>query len=70
MEYLLCTHFRHLIDFQLEAYFKGKDRGREIERIYSMGRLIPQYWMQKAVGNTLSVDALLKATSEAAVKVK
>jgi oligoendopeptidase F len=68
--YLSAYPLGHLIDFQLEEYFKGKNRGNEIERIYSMGRLIPQYWMQKAVGNTLSVDALLKATSEAAAKVK
>lgn len=68
--YLSAYPLGHLIDFQLEDYFKVKNRGAEIERIYSMGRLIPQYWMQKAVGNTLSVDALLKATSEATAKVK
>ena len=68
--YLSAYPIGHLIQFQFEEYFKDKSIGKEAERIFAMGRLTPQTWMQKAVGNTLSVDALLKATSEATEKVK
>ncbi len=58
----------HLIDFQLDQYFKGKDFGKESVRIYSAGRLIPQLWMKNAVGNEISTKPLLEAT-DAALKV-
>jgi hypothetical protein len=58
----------HLIDFQLDQYFKGKDFGKESIRIYSTGRLIPQLWMKNAVGSEISIKPLLDAT-DAALKV-
>lgn len=68
--YLSAYPLGHLIQFQLEEYFKGKTIGTEVERIYAMGRLTPQCWMQKAVGSKLSVEPILKATTEAVQKVK
>jgi len=41
-----------------------------VQRIFAMGKLTPQIWMQKAVGNPLSVEPLLKATAEAVEKTK
>ena len=58
----------HLIDFQLDQFFKGKDFGKESIRIYSAGRLIPQVWMKHAVGSEISIKPLLGAT-DAALKV-
>lgn len=58
-----------MIHFQLNEHFEGKDMGAEIQRIYALGRLSPQYWMQKAVGSKLSAEPLLKATSLALEQV-
>jgi len=49
----------------LNEHFEGKDMGAEIQRIFALGRLSPQYWMQKAVGSKLSAEPLLKATDKA-----
>ncbi len=67
--YLLAYPLGHLIHFQLNEHFEGKDMGAEIQRIYALGRLSPQYWMQKAVGSKLSAEPLLKATSLALEQV-
>ncbi len=63
--YLPSYPLGHLIDFQLEEFFAGKTMGREVERIYSQGRLIPQYWMQQAVGTPLSSQPLITAAEKA-----
>ena len=55
----------HLIEFQLDQWFKGKNFADESLRIYSTGRLIPQLWMKNAVGKEISIQPLLDATSEA-----
>lgn len=55
----------HLIDFQLDQYLKGKNFADETMRIYSSGRLIPQFWMRNAVGSEISVKPLLDATDQA-----
>jgi len=53
-----------MIEFQLGEYMKGKNFGREVERIWSQGRLTPQAWMQKAVGQDLSAKPLLEAAEK------
>lgn len=58
----------HLIDFQLDQFFKGKNFAEESMRIYSTGRLIPQLWMKNAMGSEISIKPLLEAT-DAALKV-
>lgn len=60
--YLSAYPLGHLIDFQIEQHLSGKDFASEIIRIYSQGRLIPQLWMQEAVGSPLSAGPTLKAT--------
>jgi len=68
--YLSAYPIGHLIDFQIEQYLSGKDFAAEIMRIFSQGRLIPQLWMQGAVGSPLSAEPTLKAAEKALQVVK
>jgi hypothetical protein len=63
--YLSAYSYGHLIDFQVEQYISDKDFAAEVERMFSAGRLVPQLWMKKAVGEEISIQPLLKATEEA-----
>ncbi len=63
--YLSAYPIGHLIDFQLEQEIEGKNFASEINRIYSVGRLTPKWWMQKAVGSDLSSKPLLESSKEA-----
>ena len=49
----------HIIAFQLDKQFRGRDFGAEFERVTRQGRLTPDAWMQGAVGGPLSAEALL-----------
>lgn len=68
--YLSAYPMGHLIDFQLEKKIAGKNFADEVMRIFTRGRLIPQYWMKKAVGNKISGQPLIEATDEALKVVK
>ena len=68
--YLCAYPLGYLISFQLQNYFKGKNLGVEVERIFSQGRLIPQYWLQKAVGSKLTATPFVKAAARAAVLIE
>jgi len=63
--YLSMYPIGHLIDFQINNYMKNKNIGTEVERIYQIGRKTPAIWMQEAIGEKLSVNSLLSATSDA-----
>lgn len=63
--YLSAYPIGHLIDFQIEKQIEGKNFAEEIQRIYLQGRLIPQVWMQGAVGEKLSNQPMFDATEEA-----
>ena len=67
--YLASYPLGHLIDFQLEHYYEGKNIGTEVERIYSQGRLTPKLWMKRAVGREISALPLIEATTLAMEKV-
>jgi hypothetical protein len=67
--YLPYYVYGSIIQFQIEEYLKGKDFAKEIERIYSLGRLTPQQWMQQAVGSKISVQPIFKAVDEALIAV-
>ncbi|MFH1296778.1 MAG: hypothetical protein ABIJ04_05830 [Bacteroidota bacterium] len=60
----------HLIDFQLNGSLKGKNFADEVLRIYTLGDIIPQFWMKQAVGSEISIRPLLEATEEALNKIK
>ena len=63
--YLSAYPIGHLIEFQLEQHFVGRDFAAEVERIFKQGRLEPQQWMQQGVGQRLSVEPLLAASRQA-----
>ena len=68
--YLAAYSYGQIIEYQIEDYLKGKQFSNEIDRIYQQGRLIPQIWMQGAVGNKISVDPILKQLDEVLTKIK
>jgi len=63
--YLPNYPFGHIIEYQLEDYFSKlpdpKCIGPEIIRIYRLGRLTPQIWMQQAVGSRVTTEPILNA---------
>ena len=63
--YLANYSFGHLIDFQIEQYLIGKNFSDEVDKIWSIGKLTPQIWMEKAVGETISIEPMINATKEA-----
>ena len=63
--YLAAYSYGQIIEFQLEEYLKGKDFPAEIERIYKQGKVIPQCWMEGAVGSKISVKPILKKLDNA-----
>ncbi len=63
--YLPAYPIGHLAEFQMEAFLRGKVLGREMARICAQGRLLPDAWMQGAVGAPLSVKPTLEATRRA-----
>ncbi len=60
----------HLINFQIEQQVRSKNLADEMDRMYTQGRIIPQLWMQNAVGSKISIEPLLKATEEALSALK
>lgn len=68
--YLANYSFGHLIDFQIEQYLTGKDFSDEVDRIWSIGRVTPQIWMEKAVGEDISIHPMIEATQEALKHIK
>lgn len=63
--YLAAYPLGHLIEFQLEGRIAGKNIADEIDRIYALGRLIPQEWMKEAVGEPISNQPLFDAVDVA-----
>jgi hypothetical protein len=41
-----------------------------VDRIYTLGRLTPQAWMQGAVGTQISISPMLHAVDEALKTIK
>lgn len=60
----------HLIDFQMDGFIKDKKFAGEVDRIYKQGRLVPQVWMQGAVGREIAVEPMLQAVDEALKVIK
>jgi len=63
--YLQNYAYGQIIQFQIDEHLKGKDFSDEIDRMYSLGRLTPQHWMNQAVGTKISPRPLLRALDEA-----
>lgn len=58
----------HIIEYQLESHFaklnSKQEFANEIKRIYTLGRLTPQLWMQQAVGANISTQPILDEISK------
>ncbi|MBN2102813.1 hypothetical protein JW835_02130 [bacterium] len=54
-----------IIAYQIEDYLKGKNLGKEMGRMCTLGSITPDAWMQAAVGGPVSTKPLLKAAGEA-----
>ncbi|MDX9730035.1 MAG: hypothetical protein RBT50_12285, partial [Bacteroidales bacterium] len=59
--YLQNYAYGQMIQFQIDEHLKGKDFSDEIDRMYSLGRLTPQHWMNQAAGRKISPQPLLRA---------
>jgi hypothetical protein len=55
----------HLIDFQIEQYVAGKDLAAEISRMLKQGCIVPQLWMEGAVGEKISITPTIEAAAKA-----
>jgi len=66
--YLSNYPYGQIVQFQLEKHFRNIEPGKDIERIYSVGRLTPDCWMQNAVGEDVSIKPMLEET-DAALKI-
>jgi hypothetical protein len=63
--YLPNYAYGQIIQFQIEGFIKGKKFSDEIDRMYSLGRLTPQHWMSRAVGEKISSQPIIDALNEA-----
>jgi hypothetical protein len=63
--YLSAYPLGRLIEFQLEQQIRGKSLADETDRVFALGRLIPQQWMKEAVGQPLSATPMIDAAAEA-----
>ncbi len=68
--YLMNYPYGRLIMFQLEDYYKGKNFADETLRIFSLGRLTPRIWMQRAVGTQIRNQPIFNAVIEALAKIQ
>lgn len=68
--YLMNYPYGRLIMFQLEDYIADKDFADEVIRIFSIGRLTPQHWMERAVGEQISNEPIFTAVEEALREVR
>lgn len=63
--YLQNYVYGQIIQFQIEDHLKGRNFSAEIDRMYSLGRLTPQHWMNQAVGVKISSQPVLRALDAA-----
>ena len=63
--YLPNYPFGHIVESQLEAKLRNSVVGEEVCRIYPIGKLTPNLWMQYAVGQSVSIQPLLDEVTEA-----
>lgn len=63
--YLPNYPYGHIVQYQLEQQIAGKNIGNEVERIFSVGKLTPNLWMQNAAMQNVSTRPMIEATSKA-----
>lgn len=68
--YLSAYPLGRLIEFQIENHIRQRNLARETDRMFALGRLIPQEWMQQAVGSPISNQPMFEAVSEALKNIR
>ncbi len=63
--YLSAYPIGHLIELQIEQHLEGKSFALELERMCVQGRLTPDLWLQRAVGNELAIEPTIEAARNA-----
>ena len=63
--YLAAYSYGQIIEFQLEEHLTNKNFAHETDRIFQQGKLIPQVWMEGAVGSKISVQPILNKLDQA-----
>jgi hypothetical protein len=63
--YLSAYPLGRLIEFQLEEQVRGSQVAGVADRVFALGRLIPQEWMRQAVGSPISAQPMVEAAEEA-----
>ena len=63
--YLSNYPLGRVIDFQISQFVAGKNIADELDRMLKQGNIIPQLWMERAVGARISEQPLLEAVEVA-----
>ncbi len=63
--YLADYTLGHVMSHQIRSFMRQKDIAAETKRITSIGRLTPHLWMQRAVGDGVSIAPLASDTANA-----
>ena len=59
--YMSAYAFGHIIHYQLEAQVSGNYIAPLVDRVFRLGRLTPDAWMEQAIGNKISIQPILNA---------
>lgn len=54
-----------LIQHQIQEYLRGKNLAEEVRRMYTLGKISPDLWMNLAVGSPVSAVSLIRSAEEA-----
>ena len=68
--YLSDYAFGNIIEFQIEQFFNTNDFAQTVDRVFKLGCLTPDLWMQKAVGVKIDIEPMLTAGFEVLEKIK
>jgi hypothetical protein len=68
--YLSAYPIGHLIELQIDNYIQDKNLGAEMIRMCKQGTIIPQLWMEGAVGNGISIEPTIDAAEDALNNMK
>ncbi|MCG8579968.1 MAG: hypothetical protein MI866_08630 [Bacteroidales bacterium] len=67
--YLSNYAFGHLIQFQVEQYLKTADFAPEVERLFKIGSITPNAWMQAGLDEDISIVSIIDEAGKAATKI-
>jgi hypothetical protein len=59
----------HVISHQIRSHMRGRDLASETKRICSIGRLTPDLWMRRAVGEGIRAEPLMRDAAEAVARI-